>query len=273
MEISDAYRKSRRNISIVCGISLAWAAAQFELKSLIIGAAGVVDISGASISILLVFTISYMLLRLTIEFVMQTKEVRRWKLAQFDYRITLNLVRISFLALAVTTFTRSIEAVVTTIIAAVFIILSYFIVVFILVAPIHYLLMPLIMRIRWRQGRRSGASIAIEAADWSILIGVIFYVGLLLYFGKATFEYLPFIGDLVSLADMNSIIVFVVVFSIVIFSWFFENTLLKKIFVFEPKYNFEMTPLEDGKIGVSWPENPNHPDYIAPKPTINDGES
>jgi hypothetical protein len=48
VEITDAYRKARRNAAIFCGIGLAWAAAQFDLKSLDTGKVGIVDISGAS---------------------------------------------------------------------------------------------------------------------------------------------------------------------------------------------------------------------------------
>lgn len=266
LEISEGYRRSRRNTAIFCGISLAWAAAQFELKSLKIGAAGVVDISGASIPILLAFIIVYMLLRMTTEYMMQSKEVRRWELAQFDYKITLNLIRISFLALAVTVFSRSIESVVTAIILAVLLILGYLILVWLLM----YIMMPLRMWVRLRQGKISAASSAIEATDLSMLVAAILFLGTFLYLGKTSFEFIPFISNSDTPLDTNSIIIFVTVSCLVILSWFFENPVLLKIFAFEPEYLVKETPLENGRIGVSFKKNPNHPDYVAPKKSDDD---
>ena len=60
MEITSAYRSARRNTSIVCGVSLAWSAAQFKLESLSIGIAGKVNLSGASIPLLLACITVYM---------------------------------------------------------------------------------------------------------------------------------------------------------------------------------------------------------------------
>jgi len=269
MEISDAYRQSRRRVSLVCGISLAWAAAQFELKSLIIGKTGPLDISGASIHILLSLLIVYMLIRMTIEFMMQTKEVRRWKLAQVDYKITLNLIRISLLALAASTLSRSMEAVITIFFSAAILIIGYILLVSLLVA----ILMPLRMRIRARQGRISAASSAIESVDWSILIAGIIYIGLFLYFGRKAIDFLPFISSLATPPSTTSMIVFVAVSIIALVSLFFENRLLQTIFAFEPKKIVETTPLENGKIAVTFKDNPKHPDYVAPKATTNDSES
>ena len=131
MEITEAYRKARRNTSIFCGVSLAWSAAQFELNSLTIATAGKVDISNSSIPVILVCLIIFSMGRCTIEFMMQEKEIRRWQLAQIDYKITLNLLRLSLLTIAASIASRSIETVVSVTLAALTFLLGYFVLVFI----------------------------------------------------------------------------------------------------------------------------------------------
>ena len=188
MEISDAYRKARRNTAIFCGISLAWSAAQFDLTSLNIGAAGKVDLSNASIPTILSCVIIYTTVRCTIEFMMQSNEVRRWKLAQIDYRITLNLVRVSLLTIAAATASRSLETVVGVVVAALAFMFSYFV----LVMALMLLLMPLRMYIRSRQGRISAASSAMEATAWSMFIVGVSYLLLFITLGFSAVKKIPY---------------------------------------------------------------------------------
>ena len=264
MEIADAYRKARRNTFIFCGISMAWSAAQFELKSLNIGAMGKVDISGASMPIILACLIIYAMIRCTLEFMMQPNEIRRWNLAQIDYRITLNLVRISLLTIAAATASRSIESVFGVTVAALVFYVSYFFLVVILI----FIIMPLKMYIGHRKGRTSIASIAIEAGFSSMFIVAILYLLFFITLGFSAINYLPIFDLLPPIPNQISTFVFSITAIIITFSFFCEGIILKKIFAFEPKHIVEERKLPDGTIGVTFKDNPNHPDYVASSSSV-----
>ena len=135
MEITNGYRNARRNTSILCGISLAWSTAQFEFKSLSFGPIDSVDLSSASIPLVLACGILYVLTRCIIEFAMQPIDVRRWNLAQIDFKITVYLVRIALLFLAAGGLYRSVK----TIAIATFLLL---ITTFILLVVFRFLIQP-----------------------------------------------------------------------------------------------------------------------------------
>jgi len=258
VEISDAYRKARRNTAIFCGISLAWSAAQFDLTSLNIGAAGKVDLSNASIPTILSCVIIYTTVRCTIEFMMQSNEVRRWKLAQIDYRITLNLVRVSLLTIAAATASRSLETVVGVVVAALAFMFSYFV----LVMALMLLLMPLRMYIRSRQGRIiSVASSAMEATAWSMFIVGVSYLLLFITLGFSAVKKIPYFELLPSIPNQISTIIFATTAIIIAISYFFEGVMLKKVFAFVPVMIERSYFDENGKKIFSIEPNPAHPEY------------
>lgn len=232
MEITDAYRKARRNSSLFCGISIAWSAAQFDLKSLNIGAAGKVDISAGSIPAILACAVIYTMVRCTLEFVMQPNETRRWNLAQIDYIITLNLVRISLLTVAAATaYSRSIETVVGVTVVALAFIFSYFVLVGVLIC----IIMPIRMYSRSRQGRLSVASSAIESVSWSIFIVAILYLLSFIALGFPTIRQFPFLDLLPPIANQISVIIFSITAIIIAVSFYYQDRMLKKVFAFELK--------------------------------------
>lgn len=257
MEISDAYRKARRNTSIFCGISLAWSAAQFDLTALNISAAGKVDLSGASIPTILACVIIYTIVRCTIEFMMQPNEVRRWSLAKIDYRITLNLVRVSLLTIAAATASRSLETVVGVVVAALAFIFSYFV----LVMALMFILMPLRMYIRSRQGRISAASSAMEATAWSMFIVGVSYLLLFITLGFSAVKKIPYFELLPPIPNQISTIIFATTAIIIIVSFFFEGVILKKVFAFVPVMIERSYFDENGKKIFSIEPNPAHPEY------------
>ncbi len=257
MEISDAYRKARRNTSIFCGISLAWSAAQFDLTSLNIGAAGKVDLSRASIPTILACVVIYTIVRCTIEFMMQSNEVRRWNLAQIDYKITLNLVRVSLLTISAATASRSLETVVGVVVAALAFIFSYFVLVLILML----ILMPLRMYIRSRQGRISAASSAMEATTWSMLIVGVSYLLLFITLGISGIKKIPYIELLPSIPNQISTIIFATTAILITLSYFFEGLILKKVFAFVPVMIERSYFDENGRKIFSVEPNPEHPEY------------
>lgn len=259
VEIVDAYRKTRRNTSIFCGIAIAWSAAQFDIKTLNIGALGKVDISGASIPIILACVIIYTMARCTLEFMMQPNEIRRWNLAQIDYRITLNLVRISFLIIAAATASRSVGTVVGVTVAALVFFSSYFL----LVIALMFIIMPLRIYIRSRQGRISVASSAEEAFYWSMLIVAIFYLLFFITLGFQTIKQFPLFNLLPPIPNQISTIIFAITAIIITVSFFFEGRMLENIFAFVPNQIVVKSKLPDGTTRITIKDNPNHPDYVA----------
>lgn len=99
LQISDGYRRARGTTSIFCAIALAWATAQVDFKTLSFGPAGSVDVPSASLPLILACAIAFAITRCTIEFAMQPEGVRRWSLAQADFKLTVFLVRAAALIL------------------------------------------------------------------------------------------------------------------------------------------------------------------------------
>ncbi len=251
MEITNAYRQARRNTSVLCCIGLAWSTAQFEFKSLSFGPIDSVDLSSASIPLVLACGILYVLTRCIIEFAMQPIDVRRWKLAQTDFKITLYLVRIALLFLAAGGLYRSIKTVVYLAIATLLLLAVsafMFFVGFIILTPLR-------MAIRIRQGRTSAASAVEEAEGWSILITVILLFTVIVTLGVASIQYEPIRSLWIVVPSPLAIVIFIITAIIIVYSIGFENTLCEKLFAFErlpSPYDTALTQMPDGVIGVSF---------------------
>ena len=169
LSIGSEYRDARRLTSLLCAIGLGWSGAQFELKSLTLSSAGVVDLTSASIPLILTCGIVYMTAKSILGYAMQSKEVRRWRLAQIDFRIFLFLVRTTVLMLAAGGLHRSVETFAFVAVGALAIVLGWF-----LAYGLGMLLLaPLLVLIRRCIGRTyRGASpvpYVAEASAWSEL--------------------------------------------------------------------------------------------------------
>ena len=255
-EISSAYRNSRRNTSILCGIGIAWAAAQFELKTLFLGTLGDVNIERASIPILIAILCIYTMTRCTIEFMMQPKPVRRWPLAQLDYRITLYLVRFTLVVLTAGAIARTIEMVAyiagTFLLAAV----GFFLFSFVLML----IVMPVRLCVGKLFGRNSVASAAIESVFYSFKLSGLVLIVLIALVGLDIINPIGYLGE--SYKDFNGIplAIFSSVCLVMLLSFFFDQIFLKMVFAFEP-IMIERKYYEDGKEIISIEPNPNHPFY------------
>lgn len=100
LHISDGYRTARRTTSIFCALALAWVAAQFDFKTVSLGYISGVDLSHASISLILACVIAYASVRLVLEYAMQSVEIRRWQFAQVDFKLSVFLVRAAILLIS-----------------------------------------------------------------------------------------------------------------------------------------------------------------------------
>ena len=255
-EISSAYRNSRRNTSILCGIGIAWAAAQFEIKTISLGTLGGVSIEGASIPILIAILCAYTMTRCTIEFMMQPKPVRRWSLAQLDYRITLYLVRFTLVVLTAGAIARTSEMVAYIAGAFLLVSVSFFLLSFVFML----IVMPVRVYIGNLFGRSSVASAAIEATFYSFILSGLALIALIALVGLDVINPFGYLGE--SYKDFNGapLAIFSSVCLIVLLSFFFDQRFLSMVFAFEP-IMIERKYYEDGKEIISIEPNPNHPDY------------
>ena len=251
LSIGSEYRESRRITSLFCAIGLGWSGAQFELKSLTLGSAGVVDLTSASIPLILTCGIVYMTVKAIVGYAMQSKEVRRWHLAQVDFKIFLFLVRTTLLMLAAAGLYRSIET-------FIFVAAGVIIVVFgsLLAYGLGmFFLLSLIVAIRRciRRPYRSASPLpyVAEASAWSELIVVVLLVALLVAFGFASLEYGSLLPFWTETPDPFAVAVFVVTAIGVVLSYWLQDLGERKLFARPvPK----LTELSTGTIGVSFPK-------------------
>ena len=249
MEITNAYRHTRRNTGILCGIGLAWSTAQFELKSLSFGPIDSVDLSSASIPLLLACGILYTMTRCTIEFAMQPVDVRRWKLAQTDFKITVYLVRFVLLFLAAGGLYRSVKMIVYLAIATLLLLVVSAFMFFVGMI----ILTPLRMTIRNWLGRPSAASAVAEAEGGSILITTVLLFTIIIALGAASIQYEPIRSLWIVVPSPLAIAIFIITATIMVASIGFENTLCKKLFAYErppSPYDTALTLMPNGVIGV-----------------------
>ena len=251
LSIGPEYRDARRFTSLLCVIGLGWSSAQFELKSLTLGSAGVVDLTSASIPLILTCGIAYMTAKSILGYAMQSKEVRRWHLAQIDFRIFLLLVRTTLLMLAAGGLHRSVETFAFVAAGALVIVFGWFLAY----GLGMLLLVPLIVAIRRCIGRPyRGASpvpYVAEASAWSELTVVVLIVVLLVALGVASLECGPLLALWTEPPGPVAVTVFVVTAIGVIVSYWLQGVGERNLFA-KPVPKF--TKLPDGTTGVSFPK-------------------
>lgn len=208
--------------------------------------------SNASISLVLASSIIYMMVRCTIEYTMQPTEVRQWRVAQFDFSLSLFLVRAALLMLAAGGLNRSVDTVVYVAIGAL-ILMGGSILLLILGMMA---LMPLLMRIRARQGRFSVASRAIESLAWSQLITLVLISGLLVALGVASLEYEPLRSLWTAPPRPIAVAVFVTTAIAVFVSLNVGDYWKPELFLY-PQSKIKIMTLPDGANGVSFREARN----------------
>ena len=257
MEISSAYRNSRRNTSILCGIGIAWAAAQFEINTISLGALGSVNIEAASIPILISILCVYTISRCTIEFMMQPNEVRRWPLAKIDYQINLYLVRFTFIVLTAASFARTGKMVLYMGGAFLVLALGFFAVSFLLM----FFIMPLRLFIRKLTGRTSVASAAIEATFYSFLFSGIAYIVIFTLIGFNVFNPFDYLGSEYRVMSGVHLVIFSCVCLVVLLSFFLDGKFLRMVFAYVPVMIESSYIDKDGREIFTVGPNPEPPDY------------
>lgn len=246
IQISEGYRRARGLTSLLCAIGLGWSTAQFDIKFLSLGPAGTIDLSNASLSLMLACGIAYMTARCVIEFTMQPDDVRRWNLAQIDFSLSLFLVRATLLMLAAGGLSRSVETIIYVASGALILMAGSFILIFLGTMA----LMPLRMFIRKRQGRISAASSAIEALAWSEFIVLALIILLLTMLGMASLQYESLRSLWTVPPSPIAIAVFVITAIAIIISVRLQSFWEGELFARPIPYTTETLP--NGKIGVTF---------------------
>ena len=173
-----------------CATGIGWSTAQFELDSLSLGPLGTINLSSVSVPFVLALGVLYFMVRYTLEFAMQSLEIRRWHLAQVDYLIMLRLVQFTLLLLAAGSLYRSIETLTYMVLAAIALLAASLI----LFPVLFFGVTPVIMFIRRRQGRYGVAARLAEAEGWSLLMVVIAQITLFWALAVASVRYPPIVA-------------------------------------------------------------------------------
>lgn len=243
LQLSEGYRHARRLTSVLCALTLLWGAAQFELKTLKFELTGSIDLSGASLPIIMACAIAYAMTRCVLEFAMQPIGVRRWNLAQIDFKITVLLVRAAALILGAGGIYRSIDTVVIVVVFLVVLVVASGLFIFLGMLA----LTPLMVKLRKRRGSRpSIASSVMEAMNWAILVSLGLLIALYVALGFSFLHYEPFRTLWAMSPNVAAVMIFMLTGIAVVISAYTEGGWSKALFAAEPEYTEERQP--DGSV-------------------------
>lgn len=238
--LPDPVRAARRSLALVCGLCLAWSSAQFAIADPRINVSGIsVDLKVASIPIVFAVLLIYLTVRWGIEFAMMPRHVRRWPLAQLDFRMMLFIVRFSLLAVAAGALDRSLWTIIRMIAS-----LSLLAVVSTLLSFIlMFVTMPVRVWVRARAGRESAANAAFEAFFWSGLFAVCIAVVGTIGLGIASYRYGP-LRDAIWPVPPNPVALSIFIFTLitVFLSHWSLRPVTRQLFAERPGYYTEHDP-------------------------------
>ena len=234
----------------LCAIGIGWSTAQFEFDSPSLGSLGTINLSSASIPIVLTLGLMYLMVRNTLEFEMQSLEVRRWSLAQTDYIITVRIVQSTLMLLAAGSLYRSIETVAYVALAVIALGAASFVVFLVC----FFGMARVMMFIRRRQGRDGVVARIIEAEAWALLMVVIAQITLFVALAVASVRYPPLVSVWPIPPSAAAVSIVAVLASVVVLSLYAEPFWRPHIFAREPLG----TERPDGRIGISFPKRPTN---------------
>lgn len=250
LQLSEGYRAARRITSILCALALAWSAAQFDFRTINLSIVGGVDLSRASIPLLLACAIAYTMTRLVLEFAMQPVEVRRWRYAQADFKLSVFLTRATALVLGASELHRSIDTVFYLALGVLGALLAASLAVFLLTM----LATPLLVYIRSRQGRMSVASRAFEALAWAKVVVPGLLIVLLIGAGFASLKYEPLRSLWAVPPTPLALGIFLFTCIMLVASVSFQCVWYRKLFASLPDFTEERLP--NGRIGIAFIAQP-----------------
>ena len=238
--LADSYRLARRNLVVVSAICLAWSTAQFNLANLTFDVGGAtVDLKDASVPLLLAVSLLYLAVRYGVEYAMMSRHIRRWPIAQLDFRIVSGVARFSVLALAAGALRRSLWSVLAVAGA-----LAALAMLFILLTVVlMFVTTPIRMWARDRANRPSAANAAGEAMIWAGVFAAILTVILIVSFAVGTYTYDPLRSRLWS-APPNPVAfaIFVATLVATFLSHWLLRPITRALFAARPGYFTERQP-------------------------------
>lgn len=188
-ELSDSFRTARRTLVALCAVCIAWSTAQFSVDEMSIEAAGItVDLKNASVPAILGLALAYLAIRWAMEFAMMSRHVRRWPLAQLDFRIVWWVTRFALLAVAAGALDRSLRSTLIVAVSLVFVTLTSML----LAVIMTFVFTPIRIWARKRAGAVSAANAVIEAYTWGVFFAILFTVMGVVALGVASYRYEPF---------------------------------------------------------------------------------
>ena len=253
--LSEPYRAARRILVALCALSTAWSSAQFGPDNLRLTALGMTaDLQHSAIPVLLGAAIAYSTLRWIVEFAMMPRHVRRWRLAQADFRLVSIIVRLSVLVLSAGALDRSSRTLATVGLALGGLTLA----ALLLTLMLMLLTVPVRLRARQRAGRISAASAAVEAVFWAGLFAAVLAVGAFSVTAIASYWSVTLrqvlwrgVPDPVALAAFTFLVM------LVFLSPWLLRPLVAMLFSKRPPYWTERMP--DGSLAVHYLTNPREP--------------
>jgi hypothetical protein len=242
LQMSDEYRSARKLTTLLCALSLAWSAAQIDLKVFKLELFNDLDLSGAAIDLILFLAVLYSSVRSTLEFSMQAVEVRRWKPAQLDFTLSLNIARITLLVLAASGFSRAIQTVVYVVIFMVCTLVFFAALLFVGTLMFSWFF----MRYGKDGARKSVAASSIAAVAWA-QIAVIFLFSFVIVAAGIAMNYSePFRTLWPTPPAFGTRVFFVTATALVFGSFVFQGLLYRKLFSRPTEYVESISP--DGEI-------------------------
>lgn len=182
MSLSEEYRSSRVATTVICTLCIGWTTAQVDLKVLNLGFMGDLDLAKSSIPILLTLGLVYSSFRASLDYCMQSVEVRRWAAAQLDFRILVRMVQFSILSLGAGGIHQSLSSLFYTIAYASVVLISHPVLAFILTM----VLTALSSLSRGGRDRRSIANTVGSAMMWSEILVFFLLIFVILILGYST---------------------------------------------------------------------------------------
>ncbi len=253
--LNDSFRAARRNLVILCAICIAWSSAQLAVKDLVFDVGGLsVDLSNATVPILLGAAHFYLTAQWILEFAMMPRNVRRWRLAQLDFRLVSIVMRFALLAVAAGALNRSLQTVMLLLVG----LLGLAIISGFLSIILMFVTTPIRMWARSRAGRVSAANAVIEAEAWAVFFAILLTVGLVVGGGVASYCYTPLRNAVwAEPPSPIALSIFVAALVAVFLSHWFLRPIFARLFAERPPYRTEKR--EDGKTVVTFMDEPKEP--------------
>ena len=241
--LAEPVRAARRTLVVICALCIAWASAQFTIPDPKIDLAGIIlDFKNASVPIVLAVLLVYATIRWIIEFAMMPRHIRRWPLAQFDFRFLFVIARFALLTLAAGALDRSFWSI-KFVISSIGILAIGTIILAIL---LMFFTMPIRIWARSRAGKESVVWATFEAMYWAGLFAVCIMVVSIIGIAIVSDYYVPLQEILWGkIPDPIALSLFIFTLIGIFLSHWFLRPILVRIFAERPGYYTERNPNGD----------------------------